>query len=569
MSKLLRGATAQLLLITVLPLTIILAVISFGSIAMHQQAMRKVVSERDIRAVVAAANSIGIILQHKTDMLGLVAESAARGARITDTLAIIPQLPREFPAGFVLYAEDGSLIVSSDAAREWARYGLALANRTSRIGVYQEALVLSNQDSAGYVTAVGMVPAQTLGFEALINPSNNLTTISAFLFGQNKKALAHTRTDQVNADVSNHAGVAEALRGERGGLVRPDQSSGEEHVISYAPIVTNRGESGLGVIIEEPWETVLDPLMRYSLAAPLITLPVLLLAVLAVMFGLRRIVQPLQKLDLQARDIGYGNYAALSQPVRGIQEIEQLQTTLRTMSSQIQVDQERLRSYAYAVTETQEEERKRLARELHDDTIQSLIVLSQRIQALRQTVKLDQTQAADKLEDLRGMVLRMIEDIRRFSRALRPIYLEDAGLTAALGRLVYETNEAAQQIPAGMPACVVAFRTVGEISRYKPEVELALYRIAQEALSNALRHAAPSHVTIALNESSTSGVLLAIEDNGQGFESQESVANDGNRTGGFGLMSIHERALLIGANVEVRSEPGKGTRITIHYRKVD
>ena len=309
--------------------------------------------------------------------------------------------------------------------------------------------------------------------------------------------------------------------------------------------------------------------MRYSLAAPLITLPVLLLAVLAVMFGLRRIVQPLQRLDQQARDIGQGNYAALSQPVRGIEEIEQLQTTLRKMSSQIQADQERLRNYAHAVTETQEAERKRLARELHDDTIQSLIVLSQRIQAMRQTTAPTQPQIAIRLDDMRVMVLRMIEDIRRFSRALRPIYLEDAGLTAALERLVHETNETARQIPDGMPSCAVVFRTIGGISRYKPEVELALYRIAQEALSNALRHASPSQVSIAINESPTGGVLLVIEDNGQGFERQEPVANDGNRPGGFGLMSIHERALLIGANVEVRSEPGKGTRITIHYQTAD
>jgi signal transduction histidine kinase len=147
--------------------------------------------------------------------------------------------------------------------------------------------------------------------------------------------------------------VAEALRGQSGGLFRPDPASGDEHVVSYAPIVTNRGPTSLGVIIEEPWQTVLDPLMRYSLAMPLITLPVLLLAMLAVMFGLRRIVQPLQRLDRQARDIGQGDYGVLRQSVRGIEEIEQLQTTLRTMANQIQADQERLRNYAHAVTETQ------------------------------------------------------------------------------------------------------------------------------------------------------------------------------------------------------------------------
>ena len=83
MSKLLRGVTAQLLLLTVLPLTIILAVISFGSVSMHQQAMRQLVSDRDLRAVVATAGSLGASLQHKTDALQLVAESAAREVNLS------------------------------------------------------------------------------------------------------------------------------------------------------------------------------------------------------------------------------------------------------------------------------------------------------------------------------------------------------------------------------------------------------------------------------------------------------------------------------------------------------
>lgn len=569
MSRLLRGATAQLLLITVLPLTLFLAIISFGSLTMHQQAMRELVVERDIRAVKAAASSIGVILQHKIDVLGLVAESAARGARITDTLAINPELLREFPDGIALYAEDGSLIMHSELASQWADAGFTLAARDAHINVHQGALVLGNQDITRRIVAVGMLSAQTLGFDALINPSNDPTSISAFLFGADGRALAHTSPDQVNADVRNHPGVAEALQGEHGGVVRPDHASGEEHVVSYAPIVTNQGATGLGVIIEEPWETVLDPLMRYSLATPLITLPVLLLAMLAVMFGLRRIVQPLQQLDQQAREIGQGTYVALSEPVRGIQEIEQLQTTLRIMSAQIQADQKRLRNYARAVTETQEAERKRLARELHDDTIQNLIVLSQRIQVMRQTDLHEQPQMASRLDDMRSMVLRMIEDVRRFSRALRPIYLEDAGLAAALERLAYEANETAQQHPAGAPAYAVSFRVSDEIARMKPEVELALYRIAQEALANALRHATPTAISIALSALPSGGVSLVIEDDGQGFVEIDATLNEGSRSGGFGLIGIRERALLIGASVNVRSEAGKGTRITIHYREAD
>jgi signal transduction histidine kinase len=591
MSRLLRGVTAQLLLLTVLPLTVILAVISFASIAMHQDAMRRLVSDRDVRAVAATADTVGAKLQHKADVLQLIAEHAARGS-VTNTLMTYSDLVGEFPAGIALYDRNGVLLTSTDPATGWAPTGLtdpafSLPPGTpgSHIVVRDDALVLRAQDRSGSVTAVGVLPVSTLQFDALVNPPGGAGTVSAFLFGADGYVLASTRPERANADEHDHPGVAEALRGQSGGLFRPDPATGEEHVVSYAPVVTSRGPTGLGVVIEEPWQVVLDPLMRYSLAMPLITLPVLLLAMLAVMFGVWRIVQPLQKLDQQARELGRGHYGALSQPVKGIQEVEQLQATLRTMAGQIQADQERLRSYAHAVTETQEAERKRLTRELHDDTIQGLIVLSQRIQALRQAAAREPpppAATAGKLDELRRAVLQMIEDVRRFSRALRPIYLEDAGLVAALERLAAEADAASLLGDPGTPTPRVTFSTGDGVPRYKPDVELALYRIAQEALSNALRHAAPTRVAISLTPLPGSGqpphgVQLCIEDDGRGF-SEPAPGPDGRDrprpagaagdalSGGLGLTGIRERALLIGARVDIQSEPGKGTRVVVLYQ---
>ncbi|HEY3341738.1 MAG TPA: histidine kinase, partial [Anaerolineae bacterium] len=413
MSKLLRGVTAQLLLLTVLPLTVILAFISFGSISLHQQAMRQLVSERDVRAVVAIAGSIGANLQHKVDLLDVVAASSAREVQNTRTPAIDPEMAREFPNGLVLYDSSGALIASNLSGAEWARSSNGITGSvtesgtlTAQIAALNDMLVLRAQDRSHSITAIGLMPVTALNFSALVNPANEPVAINAYLFDEAGRVLTDSLPDRaaVRANVSDHPGVKEALQGQSGGLFKPDTVSGDEHVISYAPIVTSYGLTGLGVIIEEPWQTVLDPLMRYSLAVPLITLPVLLLAMLAVMFGVRRIVQPLQQLDIQAREIGSGNYSTLSQQVHGIEEIQQLQGTLRAMADRIQADQGRLRNYAKAVTETQEAERKRLARELHDDTIQNLIVLSQRIQLTRQGVARDQPQTAAKLDDLRGVV---------------------------------------------------------------------------------------------------------------------------------------------------------------------
>jgi signal transduction histidine kinase len=598
MNKVLRGVTAQLLILTILPLTFILGVISFGSISMHQQAMRRLVSERDIRAVVAAAGSIGSMLQHKTDVLGLIAEGALREQRlaprsgnVTDTLEIDAEMEAEFPEGVAIFNANGALISSSASAAQWVKsFPLITAQSSvsdtlgSQVSVWNGKLTLRTQDRSQTITAIGLLPISALEFNALINPTNDTaTTINAFLFSADGRALASTQPERVNSDIHDHPGVVEAVRGERGGLYSPDPSSGQEHVVSYSPITTSRGQTGLGVIIEEPWETVLDPLMRFSLAAPLVTLPVLLLTTLAVTFGLRRIVQPLQQLDQQARNIGAGNYQALSQPVHGIEEIEQLQKTLREMSSQIQIDQERLRNYAHAVTETQEVERNRLARELHDDTIQNLIVLSQRIQQMRQSTLRDQPAVASRLEDLRGVVLQMIENVRRFSRALRPIYLEDAGLAAALERMAFEANAVAHHTSAsassGAPPCSVSFSTSAQVTRLKPDVELALYRIAQEALANARRHADCSQVSITLNMLPDECVQLRIEDNGKGFDERSDLTNSHpalldparrnapeGAAGGFGLAGIRERALLIGARIEIESKPGAGTKITVVYQ---
>ncbi len=582
MSRLLRGVTAQLLILTVLPLTLILGVISFGSIALHQQAMRRLIGERDTRAIVAAAGAISTVFEHKTSALQSYAEMVARETagpshqmNITDSLASSGDIASEFPDGVAMVDASGAIIayyggpaqwpLSPAQIRSWWPVSGAL---DSRIGVWKRDFVLRAQDRTRTVTAIGLYPIDALQFNALVNPTNAATTtLNAFLFSAGGRALADTQPELVHSDVQAHPGVAEALRGESGVLYRPDPASGEEHVISYAPIVSSKGQTGLGIIIEEPWEAVLDPLMRYSLAMPLITLPVLLLAMLAVTFGLRRIVQPLQQLDLQARKTGEGDLNALKQPVHGIEEIEQLQSTLREMSEQIQSDRERMRNYAHAVTETQEIERKRLARELHDDTIQNLIVLSQRIQQMRQAIGSDQPQTASRLEELRGAVLQTIDGVRRFSRALRPIYLDEAGLTAALERLAFEA-----QTTGNSPLCQVTFNTSGQVARLKPDVELALYRIAQEALTNALRHAQPAHVMITLSMIPSGGIRLSIEDDGDGFPPEPAHHDTTSRhttnavSGGFGLTGIRERALTIGADVEIHSEPGEGTRVSVVYQ---
>ena len=473
----LRGLTAQLLFVTVLPLTAIIGVISFGSIYLHNHAMRELIAERDARTAQVAARLVGNL--------------AEQGPPPMADLARLRQRLDAAMAG--VFAPDGE--------------------------------------------------------------------VSFVVFDAGAQAVYSVGNARMPGNMSGHAGVAEALRGEHGITYSADEPGGPEHVIAFAPVLINGRPGELGLIVEEPWEHAVDPLMRYSLAVPLTTFPVLLLAALAVVFGVRRIVQPLQKLGDQAIRLGAGDFEAVAERVGGIEEVNQLQAALSAMAHRIQADQEQLRGYASAVTAAQEAERARLARELHDDTLQNLIFLSQRAQTLRITSERDNPLLAAKIETLRQMALQMVENLRRFSRALRPLYLEDAGLVAALERLANETTEAAPT--EGSAAIRVTFDCDGDVPRLAPDTELALFRIAQESMNNALRHGRATRIEVQLEALPEGAIALEIRDNGQGFAPAPSGGGANTPAGGFGLVSIRERAMMIGAHVQILASPGKGTRIII------
>jgi signal transduction histidine kinase len=168
-----------------------------------------------------------------------------------------------------------------------------------------------------------------------------------------------------------------ALRGESG--VSYVQVCDSEHVVTYSPI----GPVGWALALEEPWETVDTPTLRTTQIAPLVLVPVLLLTLVALWFGLRWIVQPLQALESKAATLAWGEFSAIEQPVGGIAEIRRLQSELIHMARKVKAAQQSLHGYIGAITAGQEEERRRLARELHDDTIQSLIALKQRVQLVQ------------------------------------------------------------------------------------------------------------------------------------------------------------------------------------------
>jgi signal transduction histidine kinase len=232
-------------------------------------------------------------------------------------------------------------------------------------------------------------------------------------------------------------------------------------------------------------------------------------------------------------------------------QTEELQASLQALR-QARRRQAELQDYAALVIRAQEDERRRLARELHDDTAQALIALSRGLEALAdsRSAKRSKGDEARWVEDLRELADRSLESVRRACRDLRPSVLDDLGLAAALDWLAQGT------IQRGLPCTL---RIEGSAIPVPGEAELVLFRIAQEALANAWRHAQASHAEVLLTYE-PDRLRLRVQDNGCAFDpSQEHRL----RGGGLGLLGIRERASLVGADLEIASAPGQGTAVEV------
>ncbi len=277
---------------------------------------------------------------------------------------------------------------------------------------------------------------------------------------------------------------------------------------------------------------------------------------LALWFGASQVVGPLRLLESKTATLAAGDFTTIQQPVGGIAEIQHLQKELIQMADKVEDAQRSLHGYIGAITEAQEEERRRLARELHDDTLQALIALKQRVQLAQLELQPASHEAAPESTELDEIILlteQTIENLRRLTRAMRPVYLEDLGLVPALEMLARETGE-------GM-GISVEFHHQGIERRLPASVELALYRMAQEACSNITRHAQAKQASLAINFL-PDRVTLKVEDNGVGFNMPGNPSEYAAK-GHFGLLGLHERAELIGAILSMRSSVGKGTSIMV------
>lgn len=214
-------------------------------------------------------------------------------------------------------------------------------------------------------------------------------------------------------------------------------------------------------------------------------------------------------------------------------------------------ERNRLRSYAQLMIQAQEEERKRIARELHDEAAQNVVVIRRTLAALAAT--LDDHQAATELNTLGELAGQTLAGMRRFSRDLRPPTLDELGLSSALDQLLTEVRERS--------GVVGEFRIVGPPRRLPIETELAVFRIGQAALHNVERHAEATHVDIELVFEERD-VLMTVADDGHGFKAPDHLDRL-TEEGKLGLIGMHERTRLVGGTLHIDSDPHTGTRILL------
>ena len=230
-------------------------------------------------------------------------------------------------------------------------------------------------------------------------------------------------------------------------------------------------------------------------------------------------------------------------------DLQRLEQQGRELFARIAEGERRYRRMARAVWQVQEQERRNLARDLHDGLGQNLTAVKTQLEWIDRTGELT-PETALRVRELVEIVAGALQDTREMSRLLRPSMLDDLGLEPALRWL------ARTMACEGDPECRVSVAVEGLETRFDEGLETLIFRVAQEAVTNAVRHSGAPNIGIHL-VSNADKLVLTVTDNGSGFDPTKLAG------GGSGLRGMRDRATLFDGHLSVLSTPGRGTRIEL------
>ncbi|MEW8978239.1 MAG: sensor histidine kinase [Symbiobacterium sp.] len=272
---------------------------------------------------------------------------------------------------------------------------------------------------------------------------------------------------------------------------------------------------------------------------------------------LRLAFHPLFTLHATLDKVRRGDFSARVPKVEGDPDIARLTEMANLMLDRLA---EHRQAVAAQILRAQEEERKRIARELHDETAQSLTSIVVNLEAVERLVGSDNDEALrERLRLTKDIAQRTLDETRRLMMDLRPSVLDDLGLVPALRWFINQ-----RVLPAGLTADL---QTSGLSDRLPEELETALFRILQEAINNVVKHARAKNVVVRLSRENGQ-ITGLVSDDGRGFHVVHTVGKPV-RDRGLGLFGMQERAALVGGKVEIESAPGRGTtvRVTVPERR--
>jgi len=262
-------------------------------------------------------------------------------------------------------------------------------------------------------------------------------------------------------------------------------------------------------------------------------------------------LQPLHALEKTVDRVAAGDVSARAQHVLFRDpDIERLGDTLNSMLDVLHEHRQQLQKMSEQVLAAQEDERKRIARELHDETAQALTTLLIRLKILEKARS--DTEVRGQIDELRVLTAETLEAVRKLAVELRPATLDDLGLLAALEAY---TESYRSRMPVRVTFQANGFEDRDR--RLPPQIELVLYRVVQEALTNVAKHANAHAIRVELSRRPHE-VLASVSDDGDGFSVEEMMRS---RERGLGLFGMQERLALVRGQLIIDSAPGRGTRV--------
>ena len=548
----LNSLRVQLILWVALPVAVSLLAFSMAEIQGHEQAMTRMVQQQ----ANLVARSLGVLIDGHIDqrqglLLQLASEVVAGEAIAGEAVAGDGQdaeAHTHFAAGLTRM-DPGATDSPTEPSWTTNRDVVALVNEVQSGQAPGLATIYDESSQRWLLVQAVPIPASAGNGAVLVGAEPVSGLITQHLIS----SLDPTLIDEVRLTTADGAllfAQSSELAGEQASAPPTHEGHGLARWVTAQTTVL---PTGWQVTVVKDWRDLVPPVLTFGNTALVVVFVAALLALLSAYFGLRNIVWPLQKLDQAVVQVGRGNYSAIQEAVGGVSEIEDLRLALAHTTGQVRQYQQELQSYIGAITQGQEEERRRLARELHDATVQDLIALNQRVEMVERELMRDAQRAMTRLQELRPQITAVIDGLRRQIHALRPLYLEDLGFIPALEMLLRDVGQRHQ--------LATDFSLMGNIE-LQPSlpVQISAFRIAQEALQNIVKHAQATHVsmTVAIEQGS---LTLEIHDDGRGFivpERPAYLAQEGH----FGLLGMHERAQLHKGTLELESNPS-GTQVRV------